>query len=327
MALIAHDLTFESGTIRQDATPPGAWSGIEQASTHQSAVVTNDGTAGRPPAHPGFTKSAYTEIHTGDLWANHSYRCLFLQVFSSGSDPRRPRNGDEGWWAMAMYIPTSPGLGSTQPLLWELHNTSQLQGSGGIVPFALHVGLPTERIVNDAYTAPTNTTTRGILFRCTAGEKTPTGWAYYHPNILIPGLQPVPPNVWLNFIIRIRMREANTGLFQIWLVQSNSPTAGDFVEASPTVSKTGAFTAQFDTETNIHNDPLYPELGLYQVSNPSSQVIVYHTGERIRLSFADAVAALVGSGGGGDTTAPLLQTASVNASTLVLTYSETLDTG
>lgn len=335
MALLSYDRGFESGTILTTDSPAGTWTDIQEHRSSQHAVVTPDGLSGRPPTHPGFTKAAYTEVTTGDEWGTTGfYRCLISDPGQNISG-QRPKVGDEAWFAFAFYIPLNSMPNG--PLLWEIHNIS---GLGAIAPFAVSVGPmgpgKNWRIVGNSYVSDDANSTRRVIFRQATGEcanATPGGFtgtpSSQWQSITIPGLDLTTVyDTWVNIIVHIPFKEDTTGYYELWAVVGNNPTSSDFVEAAPTLKKTGIPTCQWDAETNTH-DAMYLQTGLYTgTTNPTSINKVYHSGTQVCSSFSAAVTTLTSGAAGSDTTAPLLTDLRVaNSSTITLSYDEALDSG
>jgi hypothetical protein len=223
------------------------------------------------PAHPPWPQ-------------NGSVRCLF----NGRGEGRTALPGDEGWFAFAFKIPSSLNTDGTigDVLLWELHSTSQMYSvpGCGVVPHALWVKKPTENGGDPDQDA--------LCYRIMAGDGSPDqnsyGWASSHPNICL--LQPIPYDVWISLTVQIRFSEANDGKVNVTGQVSDTPSEQGF---DPLYSYNGP-TCQYISELDVHDDPLYPEFGIY--NNGESEVgydtAVYHTGMRACPSYADAVASL-----------------------------------
>ena len=240
----------------------------------------------RPSQHPAFAWDAL--VMTGPdhpPWPqNGSVRCLFNGRY----DGRQALPGDEGWFAFAIKIPSALNTGGTigDVLLWELHSTSQVYNVPGcsVVPHAIWIKKPTENggdLNQDA-----------LCYRIMAGDGEPDqnsyGWESSHPNIKL--LQPIPYDVWISLTVQVRFSEDDTGRVNVTGQVSDTPTEDGF---EPLYSYDGP-TCQYISSLGIHDDPLYPEFGIY--NNGESEVgydtAVYHTGMRACPSYPDAVAAL-----------------------------------
>ena len=83
-------------------------------------------------------------------------------------------------------------------------------------------------------------------------------WAYWEPNIVIPGFDPYPRNVWIDFVFHIKFEESATGIVQVYARTGSNPWP-----STPQIARSGIPTMPFYSAGNVHNVHLYWETGLY----------------------------------------------------------------
>jgi len=314
---VAYDLNYAAGNLSQFS---------------QLEAATSSGTS-----NPGYDWIAETTIKrlahpTGrhrcrgtDVWAgNNTIRSLAALYYNNASvlDPAPATTGMHYFYTFSVYLPATNSGGGTNvakhTLLWELHHPGSLYNLAGlgVAPYAIQVGD----------TGGTTDDGKGT-FRISTGNGTVgVGYAYWEPNILIPGLNPWPYGRWVDLIVEIVFAETSTGTVRVWV---DTAGTGSFVQGSPAIERLNIPTLPYCNSQNVHNVLLYNEQGLYtggpSLGPNSDPFDVILEGCYRRLTFADAVAALSGSAGGGDTTAPSLTDLRVTDATLALSYDENLD--
>jgi hypothetical protein len=209
--------------------------GTEPLTTLECAHPSTQFTRVTSPVREGSYAAKFTETGA-DVWSNGSVRCLAAN-YSSGET-----TGNDYYYHLSIFIPSN---GISSNLIWELHHPSSLYTlphGCGVAPFALH------------------TDGTRLKFRIATGDCTDPnhGWAYWEPNIVIPGLDPYPRNTWIDFVFHIKFAESATGTVEVY-----SRTGSNAWPSSPQIRRTGIPTMPYSSATNVHNARLYWELGLY----------------------------------------------------------------
>ena len=124
------------------------------------------------PGYPAPRQGTYAAriSETGaDVWAgNNVVRCLGAR-YDSGE-----QQGKDYYYGFSLYVPAA---GLSDNLLWELHHPASLYNLSGcaVAPLALHAR------------------NGSLMFRIATGNCTVgSGYAYWNPNITIPGLETTP---------------------------------------------------------------------------------------------------------------------------------------
>lgn len=260
-------LDFESGST----------SAFDSIFAHDAAAQVQVVTSPDPGNWGNYV--AKVQTRPGDVWpGNNKVMCLLARTNSGESA------GQTYYFAYQCWIPSGFGNFATDSqLLWELHNTQplySLSAAASIAPYAIHY-----------HVADSNGPT-GIRFRIATGDAFNGGSlnnGYTHQELNIPLVDPVPNDVWIQFIVGISFTEASTGSVKVWVDETGS---GTFVLGSPVLSRTNIPTLPYCSSPSVHNQPLYTQLGLYTgTGSVSTTNIVYTGGSRRELSFANAVAA------------------------------------
>lgn len=235
-----------------------------------------------------------------------TYSALWSNV---GFATQRPTNGDSAVYAFALRFPSSGNSGgsvNSGTLFWELHNTGTMNVApnngdiGTIAPHAIIAHAPDSRWTGSGFTSSgVDTSTVGLSLRIAAGDIHAGGVGTDRPQIVIPGLQPVPLDVWVNIILAYTFSESNTGRVRLWAVKSNAPQASDFDAASPLLDITGVYTSDFDsTQPGVH-DSMWSQQGAYNGDrNPPPLTTVDLTGEWVEGTVANAITKITTSFGG-----------------------------
>jgi hypothetical protein len=168
-----------------------------------------------------------------DVWSNGTVRCL-LANYNSGET-----TGNDYYYHLSIFIPTG---GLSQNLIWELHHPASLYNISPGCSVAPHA------LVSDG---------TQLLYRLFAGNCLGADYAL-HTSYAIPGLNPQPRNVWIDFVIHVRFAESSTGVVQVWYRTGSNPWP-----SSPQLNKTGVPTMPYSTTLGIHNVALWWAAGLY----------------------------------------------------------------
>jgi len=168
-----------------------------------------------------------------DVWSNGSVRCLLAKYDSNET------TGNDYYYHLSYYIP-SGGLSSN--LIWELHHPASLYNLSPGCSVAPHA------LVSDG---------TQLVYRLFAGNCEGANYSL-HTSYAIPGLNPQPRNVWIDFVIHIRFAESSTGLVQIYYRTGSNPWP-----SSPQLSKSGVPTMPYSNATGVHNVRLTWAAGLY----------------------------------------------------------------
>src|SRR5262245_2737983 len=210
--------------------------GIEPLTTLECAHPDTQFTRVTSPVREGSYAAKFSET-ANDVWSNGTVRCLAAK-YDSGET-----TGDDYYYHLSIYIPSN---GVSSNLLWELHTPSSLYNVApagcAVAPFALH------------------TDGTRLKFRIATGDCLPpyTAWAYWEPNIVIPGLDPYPRNTWIDFVFHIKFAESATGVVQVYARTGSNPWP-----ATPQIQRTNIPTLPFYSGGGVHNVKLYWEMGLY----------------------------------------------------------------
>lgn len=255
------DLDLETGTWSK-------WPALQGGSNiaSQFQIVTTPIISGWG-AYTGRLKCGST-----DVWQDGSYRALACN-YGTGE-----HLGQEYWYAFAMYSDTVIPSGT---LLWELHHENALSTANNYIrslaPHALH------------------SRSGGLYWRLVGGYSTANaGYPYWEPNIQIPGLTPQPTGEWIWFKVNIKFQEMNAydgnnaGYVNVYWRTATDTTYW----STPALTRTNVSTLPYNNDLNLHDRPLYLCIGVYPGTNqPASDIVVYHTGVRRRLTQASAEAA------------------------------------
>lgn len=168
-----------------------------------------------------------------DVWSNGSVRCL-LGIYGSNET-----TGNDYYYHLSYYIPSG---GVSSNLLWELHHPSSLYSISQTCSVAPHALV-------------TNGTQ--LQYRLFTGNCDGTTLPVRTTNS-IPGLNPYPRNVWIDFVIHIRFQESSTGLVEVYY-----RTGSNAWPSSPQLRLSGVPTMPYSNPLNIHNVKLYMLAGLY----------------------------------------------------------------
>jgi hypothetical protein len=199
-----------------------------------------------------------------DVWSNGSVRCL-LGIYGSGET-----TGNDYYYHLSYYIPSN---GVSSNLLWELHH-----------PASLYSISPTCSV------APHALVTNGtqLQYRLFTGNCDGTTLPVRTTNS-IPGLNPYPRNVWIDFVIHIRFQESSTGLVEVYY-----RTGSNAWPSSPQLRLSGVPTMSYSNPLNIHNVKLYMLAGLYpgySGYNRSDTIYIDDVRRETSLSAAEGGAA------------------------------------
>ena len=249
-------LDFETGDTSQ-------FSSLECPNPGLQLEVYDASSAAGPAPRQGRYAARFSET-AHDVWAgNGIVRCLAARYDSGESD------GKDFYYAFSLYVPET---GISDNLLWELHHPYSLYSLPGcaVAPLALH------------------TRNGGLMFRIATGDCTPgTGWAYWQPNIPLPGLERMPLATWLDIVLHISFSESN-GTVELWY-----RSGSDALPATPQLARYGIPTLPYADSTGVHDVTLYTAMGLYAGrSGYSSSDTVYLDGYRRGTSKAAVEAEL-----------------------------------
>jgi hypothetical protein len=247
-------LDFETGDSSQ-------FSGLECAHPGTQFQVYDASNSSYPAPRQGKYAARISET-ANDVWSgNNMVRCLAAQY---GSDESA---GQDYYYGFSLYVPST---GLSNNLLWELHHPSSLYTlpGCGVAPFAL------------------NAANGGLTFRISTGNCTVgSGYAYWNPNIQLPGLATAPRSTWIDFVVHIAFSETNG------TVEVSYRTGSNPFPSSPQLARYNIPTLPYANSANVHNVSLYTEMGLYVGSTGySGSDTVYLDGYRRGLSKAGVMA-------------------------------------
>jgi hypothetical protein len=206
-----------------------------------------------------------------DVWANGSVRCL-VGNYHSGETV-----GDDYYYRLSIFIPSA---GISRNLIWELHHPASLYNISPGCSVAPHA------LITDG--------TR-LRYRLFAGNCRGSGYTT-QVNINLPGLNPYPRNVWIDFVFHIKFEESATGLLQIYY-----RTGSKRWPRKPAVTRTKVPTMPYSNANNVHGVRLYTLLGLYAgYPNYSGNDTIYIDDVRreTSLAVAERTAGVGGPGSG-----------------------------
>jgi hypothetical protein len=188
------------------------------------------------PVREGTYAARFSETAT-DVWSNGSVRCLAAK-YDSGET-----TGNDYYYHLSFYFPQT----LSDNLLWELHHPSTLYNISAGCSVAPHALLARSG--------------GNIVYRLFTGNC--NGTIYAHQEVIsIPGLNPYPKNVWVDFLVHIKFAESNTGVVEVYWRKDGDPWP-----STPQVSRSGVPTMPYSDALNVHNVKLYWEMGLYPGSS------------------------------------------------------------
>ena len=213
------------------SSSPSFETGLEPFTNTECAHPATQFTRVTSPVREGSYAARISET-AADVWSgNNIVRCL-LSNYNTGET-----TGSDYYYHVSMFIP-SQGLSNN--LIWELHHPSSLYSISPGCSVAPHAILSNGS---------------KLYYRLRAGNCTGNAYALQTTMDL---LNPIPTNVWIDFVIHIRFQESNTGAVQVWYRTGNNPWP-----TSPQVDKQNVPTMPYSDANNVHNVKLYWELGLY----------------------------------------------------------------
>lgn len=247
-------LDFETGNTSQ-------FSSLECPNPSTQLEVYDASRTAYPAPRQGRYAARFSET-ANDVWSgNNMVRCLAANYDSNES------TGDEYYYGFSLYVPAA---GLTDNLLWELHHPRELYtlSACSVAPFALH------------------SRSGGLNFRIATGNcNVGAGYAYWQPNIALPGLTSTPRSTWIDFVVHISFSETS-GTVEVSYRTGDNP-----FPATPQLARYAIPTMPYANSANVHNVDLYTEMGLYTGrTGYTSTDTVFLDGYRRGTSKADVMA-------------------------------------